>query len=60
METRPPASLNGADWGSSEAKHLMAQDMLDGLVPIDQPIADVRLEMGQRYDPPERGILDSP
>lgn len=38
---RPPASLNGADWGTSEAKQLLAQDMLDGIVPVDTKINDI-------------------
>ena len=38
---RPPATLNGADWGRSDAKHLMVQDMIDGLVPCDKPIKDI-------------------
>jgi hypothetical protein len=41
-EPRPPVSLNGADWGTSDAKHLIIQDMLDGLVPVDENIKDVR------------------
>ena len=32
-DDRPPVSLNGADWASSDAKHLIVQDMMDGLVP---------------------------
>lgn len=32
------ASLDGADWGSSDAKQLLAQDMLDGIVPVDKKI----------------------
>lgn len=34
-KNRPPVSLNGADWVTSDAKRLMAQDMMDGLVPVD-------------------------
>ena len=26
-------------WRSSEAKQIMAQDMMDGLIPVDEPIA---------------------
>ena len=39
---RPPVSLNGADWGPSSAKHLIVQDMMDGLVPYDRPIRNVQ------------------
>jgi hypothetical protein len=38
---RPPASLNDADWGSSDAKHLIVQDMMDGIVPYNQKIKDI-------------------
>jgi hypothetical protein len=34
----PPASLNGAEWGTSEAKRLIAQDMMDNLVPYLEKI----------------------
>lgn len=37
----PPASLNGAQWINSPAKHLMTQDMLDGLVSVDEKIKNV-------------------
>ena len=46
---RPPVSLNGADWGSSNAKHLIVQDMMDGLVPYDKPIRNVRHLYDQMY-----------
>ena len=46
---RPPASLNGADWGSSDAKHLIVQDMMDGLVPYDVRIQNVRRLFDQMY-----------
>ena len=39
---RPPAALNGADWGSSAAKHLIVQDMMDGLVPYNERIRDYK------------------
>ena len=39
---RPPATLNGANWGSSAAKHLIVQDMMDGLVPYDEKIRDYK------------------
>lgn len=39
---RPPASLNGADWRTSAAKRLIAQDMIDGLVPFDTKIRDIQ------------------
>ena len=38
---RPPISLNGAQWINSKAKHLMTQDMLDGLIPVDEKIKNV-------------------
>ena len=38
---KPPVSMNGAQWISSPAKHLMTQDMLDGLVPVDEKIQNV-------------------
>lgn len=38
---KPPVSLGGEQWINSEAKHLMIQDMLDGLVPCDQKIKNV-------------------
>lgn len=38
---KPPASLNGAQWIGSDAKHLMTQDMLDGLVPCDTKIKNI-------------------
>ena len=47
--TRPPVSLNGADWASSDAKHLIVQDMMDGLVPYDQPIRNMRHLYDQMY-----------
>lgn len=37
---RPPCSLNGADWGTSDAKQLTAQDMLDEIVPHKEKIKD--------------------
>ena len=40
--SRPPCSLNGADWGSSDAKHLIVQDMMDGLVPYNERIQNIR------------------
>lgn len=30
---RPPATLNGANWGGSNAKNLIAQDIIDGHIP---------------------------
>jgi hypothetical protein len=36
----PPATLNGADWISSDAKRLMCQEMMDGLVPVHGKIDD--------------------
>jgi hypothetical protein len=35
---RVPAALNGAKWGSSDAKKLMAQDIIDGLIPKEGPV----------------------
>jgi hypothetical protein len=46
---RPPPSLNGADWASSDAKRLICQDMLDGLVPIDEKIHDVERLYNELY-----------
>ena len=46
---RPPASLNGADWGSSDAKHLIVQDMMDGLVSCEEPIKNVRHLFDEMY-----------
>lgn len=37
---RPPCGLKSAEWGSSAAKRLTGQDMLDGLVLIDEKIRD--------------------
>ena len=46
---RPPATLNGADWGTSAAKRLIAQDMMDGLVPVDERITNVRRLFDEFY-----------
>jgi hypothetical protein len=46
---RPPVSLNGAEWGKSKAKHLMAQDMLDGLVPTGERIRDIKKLFDELY-----------
>lgn len=46
---RPPVSLNGADWRYSDAKHLIVQDMLDGLVAYDKPIKNVERLFNQMY-----------
>ena len=35
---RPPATLNGASWGDSDAKKLMAQDIIDGFIPQEGPV----------------------
>ena len=35
---RPPATLNGAKWISSDARKLMAQDILDGYIPLEGPV----------------------
>jgi len=35
---RPPATLNGADWRNSTAKQLVAQDVIDGLIPLEGDI----------------------
>lgn len=37
-KTRPPASLNGAKWKTSKAKQLVAQDIIDGLIPMEGPL----------------------
>ena len=47
---RPPVSLNGAEWGSSAAKRLIAQDMLDNLVPCDEAIVDVKALFEKMYE----------
>ena len=39
---RPPASLNKEKWQYSEARKIIAQDMIDGIVPIDEKIKDTR------------------
>ena len=31
---RPPASLNKADWKTSKAKQVVAQDIIDGVIPM--------------------------
>ena len=38
---KPKATLNNADWKSSDAKKLMAQDVIDGLIPLTGHV-DVR------------------
>ena len=48
-EERPPCSLNGADWGTSDAKHLMVQDMMDGLVPVNSKIVNTRKLFEEMY-----------
>ena len=35
---KPPATLNGAKWISSDARKLMAQDIIDGLIPEEGPV----------------------
>jgi hypothetical protein len=32
---RPPASFNDANWKTSKAKQLIAQDIIDGRVPVE-------------------------
>ena len=46
---RPPATLNGADWGSSDAKKLIIQDMLDGLVPVREKVRDIEKLFNELY-----------
>jgi hypothetical protein len=46
---RPPPSLNGADWVSSDAKKLLVQDMLDGLVPVNEKIKDIEKLFNELY-----------
>ena len=46
---RPPASLNGADWGASNAKHLIAQDLLDNIVPCAERIEDIKQLFDELY-----------
>jgi hypothetical protein len=36
---KPPATLNGANWISSEAKEIMAQDIIDGHIEPDPKVA---------------------
>jgi hypothetical protein len=48
-DDRPPATLNGEDWVNSDAKKLMVQDMLDGLVPVDKKIKDVKKLYDELY-----------
>ena len=46
---RPPASLNGADWGASDAKNLIAQDLLDNIVPCAERIEDIKQLFDELY-----------
>lgn len=46
---RPPCSLNGADWGASDAKQLIAQDMLDEIVPYKEKIKDPKALFDKLY-----------
>ena len=34
-EDRPPAALNGALWRFSDARQILAQDLIDGVVPLE-------------------------
>ena len=46
---RPPVSLNGAEWINSDAKKLMVQDMMDGIVPVDEKILNVEKLFNELY-----------
>jgi len=50
---RPPATLNGAVWRTSEAKQLMAQDIIDKLVPIEGVIDSEELYNRMYVNQPE-------
>jgi len=39
---RRPSSFNGAHWGASDVKHLIAQDFLDNIVPCKERIAEIK------------------
>lgn len=45
---RPPATLNRADWRTSKAKQLVAQDVIDGLIPMEGEI-DVEAIFNEHY-----------
>lgn len=50
---RPDCSVDGAQWGNSEAKKIMFQDLLDGLVPLEK-MRDVEKLFNQMHaGPPE-------
>lgn len=36
-DTRPKASLNGASWRFSDAREQLAQDLIDGIIPLEGP-----------------------
>ena len=46
---RPPATLNGAEWINSDAKRLMVQDMMDGIVPVNERIKNYRKLYDELY-----------
>jgi hypothetical protein len=51
---RPPVSLNGADWRTSDAKKLIVQDMMDNIVPVAPRIRDIQKLFAELYaDQPE-------
>ena len=37
-DERPPAALNGALWRFSKARNQVAQDLIDGIIPMEGPI----------------------
>ena len=46
---RPPPALNGAEWINSDAKRLMVQDMMDGIVPVNERIKNYRKLYDELY-----------
>ena len=41
ITSMPRAKKKKPNWGTCKAKQLMAQDMMDGIVPVDTEIVDV-------------------
>lgn len=39
-EKKPAAAINGASWVNSNAKNLIAQDMIDGYVPMSEKLTE--------------------
>ena len=46
-KTRPPATLNNADWMTSKAKQLIAQDIIDGEIPLEGNIDVEKIFYGE-------------